>query len=78
MTFDPRLSLVERALYEDWVEGPEIEIGGAPAAAGGIQFLDGFAHLFGGVTLPAFRRRGVLRTWVAVALDIIAERVFPT
>jgi ribosomal protein S18 acetylase RimI-like enzyme len=54
-----------------------LRVGGAPAGSGSIQLLEGFAHLFGGVTLPAFRNRGVFRTRVSAALEILAERGIP-
>lgn len=50
---------------------------GQVAGAGSILFLDGFTHLLRGVTLPAFRGRGVFRACVERRLEIAAERGAP-
>jgi GNAT superfamily N-acetyltransferase len=52
-------------------------VDGAPAGAGGLRLYQGFAHLFGGVVLPRYRRRGVFRAMVATRLESARARGIP-
>ena len=51
-------------------------VDGQPVSGGRVDFEDGveFAGLFGGITLPEFRRRGLYRATVAKRAELARER----
>ena len=51
-------------------------VDGQPVSGGRVDFEDGveFAGLFGGITLPEYRRRGLYRATVAKRAELARER----
>ena len=47
-------------------------VGGEPAAGGGMSIRDGLVSLFGGATLPRFRKRGVQTAMIRARLGAAA------
>ena len=68
----------ERAVDPEALSIVVAESGGAIVCAGWVRFLRGtqFASLWGGSTLPAWRRRGIYRAMVAYRANLAAQRGF--
>jgi GNAT superfamily N-acetyltransferase len=68
--FGDRFELPERAVAVVAV------VDGKPVSGGRVDFEDGveFAGLFGGITLPAYRGRGLYRATVAKRAELARER----
>ena len=68
--FGDRFELPERAVAVVAV------VDGEPVSGGRVDFEDGveFAGLFGGITLPEFRGRGLYRATVAKRAELARER----
>jgi GNAT superfamily N-acetyltransferase len=68
--FGDRFDLPERAVAVVAI------VDGQPVSGGRVDFEDGveFAGLFGGITLPAFRGRGLYRATVAKRAELARER----
>ena len=68
----------ERAVDPDALTVLVAEAGDTIVCAGWVRFLAGteFASLWGGSTLPAWRRRGIYRATVAYRANLAAQRGF--
>jgi GNAT superfamily N-acetyltransferase len=68
----------ERGVDPDDLDVVVAEAGGAVVCAAWIRYAHGtdFATLWGGATLPGFRRRGIYRATVAYRADLARQRGF--
>ena len=80
---DEFVELAERVFGRSHGSGlPEVSVAvvavveGEPVSGGRVDFEDGveFAGLFGGITLPEYRRRGLYRATVAKRAELARER----
>jgi GNAT superfamily N-acetyltransferase len=80
---DEFIQLAERVFGRSHGSGlPDVSVAvvavvdGEPVSGGRVDFDDGveFAGLFGGVTLPEYRRRGLYRATVAKRAELARER----